>query len=69
MSTCPLLLAPTVVTGETRPSLLCHHNSDETVAADCSPVTTEGYRPLVQRRIVVVGIAISRYAFIMCEYT
>jgi hypothetical protein len=47
--------APTVAMGEVRPLLLGHHSSDRTAAADRLPVTTEGYRPLLQRRIGVVS--------------
>jgi hypothetical protein len=42
------------MTGEARPSLLGHHSSNGTAAADHLPVPTEGYELLVKRRIVVV---------------
>jgi hypothetical protein len=48
---------PTVVTGEIRPLLLRHYNSDGTTATDLLPVTTEGYGSLLQRHIVVVYCA------------
>jgi hypothetical protein len=46
--------APTVATDEVCPLLLGHRNSDGTVAVGRLPIITEGYEPLVQRRIVVV---------------
>jgi hypothetical protein len=45
---------PTVATGEARPLLLEHHSSDGTTATDHFSVAIEGYRPLVQRCIVIV---------------
>jgi hypothetical protein len=45
---------PTVATDEARLLLLGHHNSDGIATVGRLPVTTEGYRPLLQRRIVVV---------------
>jgi hypothetical protein len=42
-----------VVMGKARPLLLGHHSSDGTVAASRLPFATEGYGPLLQRRIVV----------------
>jgi hypothetical protein len=45
---------PTVVTGEECLLLLGHHSSDGTAAAGRLPVAIEGYRPLLQRHIVVV---------------
>jgi hypothetical protein len=48
-------MCPTVATGEECPLLLGHHSSDETATVGRLPVTTESYRPLLQRRIVVVG--------------
>jgi hypothetical protein len=40
--------------GKVRPSLLEHHSSDGTAAVDRLSITTEGYRILVQKRIIVV---------------
>jgi hypothetical protein len=51
---------PTVATGETRLLLLWHHNSDGTTAVGHLPVTTEGYGPLIQRHIVVVGAGLKQ---------
>jgi hypothetical protein len=56
MSARSLLLAPTVVMGETRSSLLCHHSSDGTVVVGYSFIATEGFRPLIQRSFVVVRL-------------
>jgi hypothetical protein len=56
MSDNPLLLASTVATDETHPSLLCHHISDGTVAVDHLLVAIKGYILFVQRCIVVVYI-------------
>jgi hypothetical protein len=43
-----------VAMGKARPLLLGHRNSDGTAAAGHLPIATEGYGPLLQRRIVVV---------------
>jgi hypothetical protein len=50
---------PTVAMGKVRLSLslLGHHSSNRTVIVGHLTVATEGYRPLVQRCIVVVYIA------------
>jgi hypothetical protein len=45
---------PAIATGEARPLLLEHHNSDGTTATGHLPVAIEGYGPLVHRCIVVV---------------
>jgi hypothetical protein len=47
---------PTVVMCEAHLSLLGHHSSDGTAAVDRLPISIEGYRPLVQRHIVVVVV-------------
>jgi hypothetical protein len=47
---------PPVATDEACPLLLEHHSSDGTAAAGRLTVATEGYGPLVQRRIVVVSV-------------
>jgi hypothetical protein len=47
---------PTIAMSEMRPSLLGYHTSDGTAAVDRLPISTEGYRPLVQRGIVVVSV-------------
>jgi hypothetical protein len=49
-----------VVTGEAHPSLLGHNCSDGTVAAGQCLVAIEDYRPLIQRRFVVVYDAQNR---------
>jgi hypothetical protein len=54
----PIAISPTVLMGRTRSSLLCHHSSDGTVAAGRSPVAIEGYRPMVQRHILVVDVVV-----------
>jgi hypothetical protein len=46
--------APTVATGETRPSLMGYNSSNGTTVIDQLPIATEGYKLSVQRRIVVV---------------
>jgi uncharacterized protein (DUF2126 family) len=51
---------PTVATGEARPSLLGHHSSDRIATTSCLPVVIEGYGLLVQRRIVVVRVTLSK---------
>jgi hypothetical protein len=56
-ATCPI-----VATGEARLLLLGHHSSDRTAVAGRLPVATEGYRPLLQRRIVLV------IPYIICIY-
>jgi hypothetical protein len=40
--------------GKACTSLLGHHSNDGTAGTSRLPIATEGYRPLVQRRIVVV---------------
>jgi hypothetical protein len=52
-ATCPI-----VSMGKPRPSLLGHHSTDGIAAVGCLPVATEGYGPLVHRRIVVVNPSI-----------
>jgi hypothetical protein len=54
-------MCPTVVTGEARPSLLGHPNSDGTTVMGRLPVTIEGYRPSVQRHIVVLYNPVSDF--------
>jgi hypothetical protein len=51
---------PTVATDEARLLLLGHHRSDGTTAASHLPVATEGYRSLIQWRIVVVGVGLKQ---------
>jgi hypothetical protein len=56
---------PTVATGEARLLLLGHHSSDGIVAAGRLSIATEGYGPLLQRRIVVVKVNVSHLPFSM----
>jgi hypothetical protein len=42
--------------GETRSSLLKHHSSNETTVTNRLQITTEGYKPSVQMRIVAVYV-------------
>jgi hypothetical protein len=49
-ATCPI-----VVRGKARPSLLGHHGSDGIAAVGRLLIGIEGYRSLVQMRIVVVA--------------
>jgi hypothetical protein len=51
---------PTVATDEARLLLLGHHRGDGTTAASHLPVATEGYRSLIQWRIVVVGVGLKQ---------
>jgi hypothetical protein len=46
---------PTVAMGEAHPLLLGHHSSDRTAAVGHLPIAIEGYKPLLQRYIVVVA--------------
>jgi hypothetical protein len=53
-SNCACATCPIVATDEAHPLLLGQHHSDGTAAAGHLLVTTEGYRPLLQRCIVLV---------------
>jgi hypothetical protein len=57
-SNCIHITALTVAIDEMRPSLLGHHSNVGIIVADRLPVDTEGYRPLVQRCIIVVILTI-----------
>jgi hypothetical protein len=50
----------TVVIGKARPLLLGHHSSDRTTLTSHLPIGTEGYEPLIQKRIVVVAPSFER---------
>jgi hypothetical protein len=52
---CACATCPTVAMDKARLSLLVHHSSDRTAVTVQLSIATEGYRPLVQRHIVVVN--------------
>jgi hypothetical protein len=53
-SNCACAMCPIVTTGKACLSLLGHHSSNGITATGRLSIATEGYRPLVQRRIIVL---------------